>query len=333
MRHTSTTSNSRSAFGLFILFCFLCGCSSGEQPTQNSGGAAAKSISLRPNVRPDQSFKLVFESDQNVMQELNGQATNIKVNVGMGMTLTGVEIEGPDTGIRIEYDWTRFTQDHPQMKVDFDSRKPETAGHPMAKGFASIVGEGFVLVLDASGQPTAVRGVDELLANVTKKLDLSAEDPERAEIARQGLEKHFSQAGLLSTFRQTFGFYPPEPIAVGESWERTFEMGPSAGLSIANRWTLLSVEDKLAKIAVTSQITSPNQQPAEGEEGPVTQKITGSQEGTLNVDLDSGMPMTAHLTQDLEGTVSVKAGGKITAPVTVPIKIASAITINTTPAP
>lgn len=284
-------------------------------------------VEIRPRLQPGDVFSMEFATQQNVIQTFGGQETSMLANIAMGMTLSAVEVEGEDTGVKITYDWSTFKQEHPKFKVDFDSRKSDSVVHPMARGFAAIVGEGFVLVLDSSGQPKAVRGVDELLKNVTAKLKLEEMPEEKANKIRQALEQHFNEKGLLSTFRQTFGFYPGRPLGIGDSWERTFDMTQNSSMTIANKWTLVDTKNNIAEIDVASKINSDESGDAEAA---VTQDVSGTQNGKMKIDLATGMPITATLTQDLAGTVSIKPTEQMPKTMSVPISMDSKVTIAVT---
>lgn len=266
-----------------------------------------------------------FSTDQNVVQTLGGQQTKIVANIAMGMTLSVVETADEETGVKITYDWSKFKQQHPKFTIDFDSRQPNSEIHPMARGFAEIVGESFVLVLDKAGQPIAVRGVDELLASMVAKLKLENEPEEKAAKVKHALEQHFNEKSLLTTFRQTFGFYPAKPLSIGDSWERTFDMAQGAGMSIANKWTLVGASDSAADIDVSSKISSES---SANSDAPMSQELSGTQTGKMKIDLSTGMPVEASLNQALSGTISIKASESIPKDMTVPITMDSKVTIS-----
>lgn len=109
---------------------------------------------------------------------------------------------------------------------------------------------------------------------------------------------------MLENYRQAFRWYPEGPVAVGDSWEQSATTHAGFPMETARTLTLDRVEDSIAYISFTGEVGAED---SEMDMGPVsmTMNISGSEEGSLQMDLRTGaiQKMTQEISMSSSGTV------------------------------
>ena len=272
------------------------------------GEDATEKIHLRLNLQEGESFSLRMITDQDISQTIQGQQQETRQTLGLSYTFDVDQVNSDGSALtRVTYDWVLFEQDGPLGKTKYDSATPPDTVPPAAAGYAALVGQGFTMEISPAGRVQDLQGVDDMITHMLEELDL----PEGATMdsVEQSFRDQFGDQALKENMENLMAIYPEEPIGIGGTWSKTVAVSVGVPMILENRWTLTAREDGVATVDVYSTIKSnPEGAPIEIAPFEVSFDISGAQQGTMTLDEDTGLTISAHLTQTFAGQVEMGEG-------------------------
>lgn len=230
-------------------------------------------VELKINMPVGKTYTTTTKIDAKM--KMMGMDMGTSMEMVFDMTATGKE--GDLTNI--ESSFQSMKMDIPMTGVSYDSKK-DNADSPMGM-MDSIMGKKFTMIMDKQGAVKEVKGMDELFSGIG------------------------GGANMKNNFGQGMAALPSKPVAPGESWDSETEMNNNGmNMKLKNKWTLESVSNGIAHIKVKSTFENGNSE-IEGQKV----ELTGSQSGTVDVEVATGVSVKSDIVQDMEMSV---AGQKMT---------------------
>ena len=281
-------------------------------------------LSLRLPAADARTFEMSL--DQKIRQTIQGadQVMQQTMQFVWRQVVESVDADG-NMDLAMTYEAIRFVQDAPGLgRTEYDSRTPPENVPPMARGFAALVGRGFVLRVTPKGQILDVDGVDEMVEGMLASLE-APPGTDLAMLAEQ-LRKQFSDQILKETFQPLMGFYPENPVDAGDRWAKTFAMAKIFPHVQINEYELTERGDHGDVIRLTGTI-KPNENGDPMALGPLSLAplLTGTHSGTFSVERDTGFLVALDYEQAMSGQFVGETGGES---FEVPVQVDSTITIR-----
>lgn len=263
-------------------------CKSGPDKGKSGDGA---SIDLKFNFKPGDKFLYSTKIDQKI-----GYTENMSMNQSMLMEMVYAYSgeEGGNKKLSITYDHIVMNTTSPMGNTTYDSKNPQKGEGDM-KMMDGLIGKSFSISVAPNGDIIKVDSLADLINSLSASVDKSAS----SEIANQ-----FSDTAVKLMMQNSFDIYPGRAVKVGETWSKKSQMGFSGiKVNVENTYTLKSVSDNKAIIAVTSVMTLPKTNMGAAASG-MEMEMSGKQEGTIEVDISSGQLISGKTTQDIKGTMT-----------------------------
>jgi len=203
--------------------------------------------------------------------------TAVYKNFKMYMNIMGVEIN--------------IDTDKPSEPMDEAEIKANPLGM-MDRVFAGIKGKEFTMKVDEEGKVLEVSGFDQIINGMT---DSIAMDEDTKMQVRVSLQDQFNEQAVKDQFAQVFTIFPNKEIKVGDSWDKSFQMGGRMPAKYKTKYTVKEIEGDHVSLSAQTNIGS----------GSTDMEIKGTQNGSLLVDSKTGLVINAEFDQDME----TKAGG------------------------
>jgi len=296
--------------------------------TANVGNGAAGKVRLRLRLQKGRTYGLKFTANQDITQTIQGKQQALAQTIGMGILFDVLDV-APDGAMsaKISYDWVLIRQKGAMGTIEYDSARPPKVVHPMAKGFAALLGQSLWMKMAPDGRVADVKGVDALITRMMSKLGLP-EGPQKAMLEKQ-LRKQFGNEAVKGMVGDMTSTFPDRAVAIGESWSETKGKLGMFPVMAKNTWTLKSRKGGVASVAVRSEI-KPHPTAPTIEMGPLkmTYKLSGSQKGEMQVDEATGWTIRGNITQNISGQLKVQAPGQTPGGMTIPMTIRSVITME-----
>lgn len=104
---------------------------------------------------------------------------------------------------------------------------------------------------------------------------------------------------------QSLNVYPEKPIRIGDTWQRSYisNMG-FMEMEMVSTYKLVSVSDDVAHIEINANIKSKPGSTQQTKE--MAMEMYGTQQGSMDMDIITGLIKESRLTQSVTGKISVQ---------------------------
>lgn len=277
-------------------------------------GEGADKVDLKLVFTQGQTFVQRTTVDQTITEKVSGKTIELKqtIRTEMAQEIIGVDESG-NAEVKYTYRSAYFKQQSSMGTLEYDSTNPPETISPQLQGFAALAGSQFTMRITPKGQVLEIKGLDEMLDSMLKRLNL----PEGSNI--DALKKICNEENLKEAFAQTSGTYPNQPVGVGDSWNQTFAISSGFPMIMDNTYQLKQRKSGKSIIACDMLIKpNPNAAPLTMGAVTLTYNITGKQNGTMEIDEATGIMTQADLKQEISGTVTMNVNSS---PMVFPIEV------------
>lgn len=264
---------------------------------------ATDTIDLHLRWQTSKSFTLHSVVDQQISQTIEEQKLDVAQTIGINYGFDVLHVDGDGTATtKVTYKAVQFRSQGAAGVINYDSTDTPAEVPLQAKGFAALVGESFTAQISAQGQILDMQGADALLGRALARLDLP-DGPIRTGV-EDALRKQFNPQAIKTTLENMLAIFPGKPVGIGDAWSKKITLAKGFPMIINTTWTLKSRKNGLAVIEAHSTIDpNPAGEPLQLGQTKLVYAVSGTQQGTLEIEEDSGWLSHAQLTQ--------KAGGQI----------------------
>lgn len=257
------------------------------------------SLDLSPESNSEFTYVSTIETINNVKVMGMDQSTVMNQTIEMAYKINEVAADG-STDLTMTTKNISMEQSMPMMKMVFDSKNPErNEPADMVKGFENLVGQQYEVSLDSKGKVTAVESKTDVFDGVF-------EDVPQGEMLAEQMETMFGKGAIKQAFNQLTGFYPEQPVKVGDTWNIKSQTNAGMQLDLDMNYTLKSRANGIAIISFDGNLaTDPNGAPMEMMGMKIKYNMKGTQTGEMKVDEKTGWAIFSEGVQKMSGTASM----------------------------
>jgi hypothetical protein len=265
-----------------------------------STGAAAVSLQLK--LAKGKTYYQRTMVEQHVTQTVMNQPQTIDINVGTGMKLDVLDVDGAgNMRIRYTFLWCASKQAGAMGMVTYDSAQQATppAG---AESLGALLNQSYVVRLSPKGRVLDVNDIEQMKAAVQKKLPPGADAGPLGNFATLFLDKQ----GVKEMTESLMGAYPDKPVEQGKPWSEKRLLTAGFGRIEESTWTLQKQEAGVVTIGQTSAVRSnPDATPTDVQGMKLRFDVSGSQEATIRIVEATGLIQMEQGRQQLKGEIKV----------------------------
>lgn len=254
-------------------------------------------VKLAFNPAKGVKYEYSMEILSTISQDIMGQSMNVESNMTMIYEMKVTDKTASGVKVDMKYVAASMEVVNPMMNMNYDSRKPEAASGEgadmLAKIFGSLIDKSFQMEVKPDGTVTSVTGMDAIIDAMVENMGATAE---QAAAMKEQMAEQFGEEGIRKSFEQGFKIYPEGAVKVGDSWEKTLSTSLMGGvdMEIKANYTLKSADGKAALVDLKSTVSGFNG------------SLSGTQNGTLEFDVKTGLPMKSNSVQEIKGTISMQ---------------------------
>ena len=274
---------------------------------------------LKFNPKAGTKYKVEMVTNSTTGQEMMGQKTEMNSISEMTMLYEIAKADGADKEIKITFERMKTAQKAGGQEMVMDTQNPDTS-NPGSRMLGAMMGSEFLLTINAKGEVTSVKGMDAMM-NKVMAANASADTAMRVQLTA-GMKSFMSDDILKDMMEQSFKFFPDDKVGQGESWKKDMVISKPMPMNITSNFTLKNVASNIAKLDVASVIT-PGKGGMEMMGMTIETEMNGTQSGTMDVDVETGMALNTDIKQNIAGKMKVM-GQEI------PMNISSVITMKAT---
>jgi hypothetical protein len=266
----------------------------------------SEKIDLKMNLQKGKTYTYLMTSTQEVKQTAMGQQMQINQNMAFGykMNVKDVSPEGDQT-LETSYDRIKISQKSSFANNEYDSENKKDSLSPMAKLFKALRSGTFTVVMSKDGLVKDIHGykdiIEKMMTSVASRNDSSRE------MIKEQITGHFNDKALKESLQNGWNIYPDQPVGIGDSWVKKNSLSAGFPLDLTTTYTVKDITRNKVILTVKSDI-NPGKDSTTTLMG-IEMKIKGSQEGTMEVDRKTGLPLHSNITQEISGAISMANQG------------------------
>lgn len=290
----------RTLTSLLLAFCLLTATTAAARETKDETHKAAPkqaAVELKFNLQPGDRYLFSSVVKQEIAQEAMGQQITTIQDITTDYIYTIKARENGVTEIDVTMDALKMDTDVGGMqRITFDSSDPDASTAEL-KAMSNIIGKTFQLFVNEDGSVQKVVGFAEIFGTIEG-------------LGGEMLKQSFGDSSLIQSMNQITNIYPNKAVNVGEAWVKTFS-GSIANLLHSEATSNIKLSELKGDIAVLDVDSRLTFSKLAGEGGnPMLQAaefdMSGTQRGTMEVDVKSGLPVLSKLKQDITGNMSMQ---------------------------
>ncbi len=298
---------------LLSILLLIHGTASADERIDGSGNSPQQQeIQLKFNLQPGDKYFLSSTTKQAIVQEMMGQQMNTTQNIITDYVYDVQSVENGLTSINVTFSTIKLEMGIAGIqKASYDSEKPDEGTNEL-KVLSNLVGKSFLIEVNEEGNVEKIEGLAKIISSVSGQ---------EAEM----LKMSFGDSSMIQNMNQVTNIYPNKKVDIGDNWVKTFS-GSVAGImqsKATSTFSLSEVDGDLARLALNGDMDFSQLEGSAAN--PMMQgaafKLKGKQTGTLEVDIESGLPVLTKLKQDVSGTIEIQG-------LQIPTTISSDITIT-----
>ena len=253
-------------------------------------------------LKPGDVFRQRSKTTQEIEQKMMGMSTKISQTseTYVRQDVIAVSPEGV-ADLRLTYERMVSSTESMMGKQTFDSQKDTVGDLPdFAVGMGGMVGSTFEYSLDRQGKVKELRGIDSLLNRIYSKAGIG----EMGEEIQKSMKSMFGDDAIKGMLQNMSAQYPASQIKVGDTWGGENSVGGQFGLVVAITYKLESIEADKLIVSTVGEISTNATGGIEIAGVKMDYKMTGSSDGTMEIDRKTGMPLNSKVTQHISGSMN-----------------------------
>jgi hypothetical protein len=293
----------------------------------SSASYANSEVTLRLNLKKGTETKYRASTSQVITQTIAGteQVVNQNQIFEYKISVLDKDSEG-NMQTQITYTRVAINMNTNGMDFSFDSNdeSKSTSLNPQFMGYAALVHKSINAKFSPTGKIIEVSGTDAMLDNMLN--DLSKGDAALKAQMQQMMATSFNEETMTQMFGGSLIEYPEKILKVGSSWIENKTVIGQFTLNVDNTYTVKSIEKNLAKIDISSIISTipGNKTNIQGMD--VTFNLFGTQSGSISIDRGTGEILLSEFDQNITGKfIGDMAGQKMEVPMTIASKVKNEI--------
>lgn len=248
-------------------------------------GAKPK-VLLRLNLEKGDHYQMTMTSDNNVDQEMMGQQMKIHQMMEFAMSYKVLDVL-PDKNYVIEYSFDKLKMDMDingqKMIIDSESTSDDQA----SKNIIEMTSMKLKFTMNSMGKIQSIEGIDGYMNKIAGNPQLT-----------QTLSMFTNEENFKSSFGQYLGYFPEGEVEVGSTWDSSIIMPGLMNMGMNMHYTVNDIINDQIILGVDSNVNIDN--PIENNGMKIQMKTTGTQTGTMKVDLKNGFVGTTDINQKFD---------------------------------
>ncbi len=260
-------------------------------------------FTLRLHLKQGDVYQVTSVTKQHIAQEIMGQKMTLDQKMTMEYRWEVAQVAG-NGNATVKVTYTRIAMDQEQggQKRAFDTASGQEPPD-FFKGLDLLVGKSFSVEFTPQGKVVKIDGLDKMFRAVAEGVGFG--DKEATDAFYKALTDSFGEDAITEQFQTAFGNYPDAPLKVGSTWNADTRLKVTFPLDVHATYTVKSWQDNQAVIAMEATLKSDATRRVTGQNPlfDVIYDLTGTQQGTLTIDLGTGLLRESQVTQHVEGKV------------------------------
>lgn len=244
--------------------------------------AANEPIVLTLQLQQDSIYKYDIKNDISLTHQIDKENNiNIHQNMTLSSAIKVESVTSNQTDIMVTYNRITMSSGNQLFALEFDSELDDGT-EAMYENLRQLIERPFNLSLSPTGKILSSQSIE-----VERNTFQSAYT--------------FNDSSIRKVLQYAFNVYPKLAVKRGDSWQKKIKTSIGFTNIVArNVYQLMSIEDTVAHVEIRGKLTSEN---VDGNNSTVN--ITGTQKGSYDINIKTGLVISGKLEQDLSGEMNI----------------------------
>lgn len=297
-----------------ISLALICSCKILPDSSRNSPND--KNV-YKLKLNPGKGARYYYDINNNAQVKMEVSGKNIE-NVNRSQTGVFYELKKDSADnllLDLTYDKVHIYSKNQDEVIEMDAANAETSDDPMEKMLGALTTTHIHATMTPTGEVRSVTGYKEVADKIIESVN--NRDASAQLMIRRRLEQTIGNGLIRGNMDQLFRIFPDSAVHIGDKWKLSSDQPGPIKLNTKGSFILENIEDGIARITSKGDMSSDSASSnIQGYD--VTTNLKGTQEGEYQMDVHTGMLVSARITASVEGTLDM-IGRQI--PVTVEMKI------------
>ncbi|GET26070.1 DUF6263 family protein [Prolixibacter sp. NT017] len=286
----------------------------------------AKKTELSLHLQQGKSYTQVMNSHINIDQQVQGQQMKIQMDIKGSITYKVTAVTAAGYDMDVQYDSLSMAMQMPQGTMNFSSEKND-ASDIFSSVLKSMKNRPFQVKMTQKGEITEVKNLSKLFESMFADFPQLPEQ-QKAQMKAQ-LVRSYGEDAFKGNVEKSLAIYPDKPVAKGDTWVIENKQTSGMPLKITTTYTYKADEANDYLITGDSKInTVDNDQYVENNGMQMKYNMDGSMTSEIRVDKKTGWIKDAKLSQEMQGTTTVKANAQMPNDMQIPITMHNEMTFT-----
>ncbi|HET6558390.1 MAG TPA: DUF6263 family protein [Prolixibacteraceae bacterium] len=253
---------------------------------------AQSKVLLRLNLDKGANYQMTMVMDNDIDQDVMGQKMKIIQKMEMVSSYKVLDVL-PDKNYVVEYSFGK-------MKITMDVNGQQTVmdtenvgDNPAAQSMKDMTAFNLKVTLNNQGKVQQVEGIEEFASKMAGNQQMA-----------QTMHMFSDKNSFETFFEQSFGFFPETEVGVGSTWSNSVKMPAYMNMDLMMNYEVAEIGEEQVVLKLLSNINTDG--PIETNGMKMHLKMTGTQNGVMNIDRKSGLEGTSDLTQETDMLMKMK---------------------------
>lgn len=265
-------------FGAILLLAFTA-C---EEPVKEAV-LITDPVKIAFNLQLDSVYRYSIKNNIVVSQEIDeDNSITINQNLTLVSSYKVLSKAARNRTLSVTYERITMSSGNEVFSIDYDS-ETDDGSDIMYEGLRNLIDRTYKITVSESGK----------IVNAEQLVQQSGSANNAYNI---------SDSSLKAIMLHAFEVYPDKMVKSGDIWENGYETSIGfANVRVKNKYRLLSVTDNVAHIELQGRISSDKTEQAQNS----IMLLNGSQSGTFDVVIETGLVQSAKIKQILSGEMDI----------------------------
>ena len=252
--------------------------------------ASTQKYDIRISSGQNSKYKYATVVESNLTHSINDQESEMATRIQNSIIHDLVVDSSGTIHTKSTYEEFKLFAKQNEAEREIDAATASLSIIPSDKIFSAFNGAVFESAMTLDGTIHSVKGIDELRQKMKK---LAGNNAESQTMVNNAFNQYASETFVKNSLKQSFMMLPKTPVKIGDSWSEQSEVSAEIPISYAITYTLEDVEDNIAFIEVNASFEA-DKQPIIANNRSVKVTLKGNQEGTIKIDLSTGMMLNSN---------------------------------------
>lgn len=297
-----------------IFFATACKIPSGSG-RHYADGDPSKMYKLQFNPKPGTNYYYTIDNESEFKVDAGEKKVDNQNSSKVGLSYKVSRDSSGNFLLTIQYDKIHIHTKNDGDELDMDADNGINSIDPVEKLLGILKGSIVTATITPAGVTKSITGYETMKEKLLASFN--ANDTYSKNVAEKQWDKNIKEGLIRKNMEQLFRIFPDSAVHVGDKWRMTTDEQDEVKMTIKSVFTLEDINDGVATIRSSGDITSANS--TGNEMGyDFTVNLNGKQTGEFEVKTATGLVIRSSIESDITGEMEM-AGRKV------PITIHSAV--------